>query len=104
METTRNCPTILMPAGRAIWWGARWAAGTAGGAGAAGTTRTKWCMFPASEFGHHFVDLFRLAFWTYGICFFTHAHGDNFKLFFALTALIFVNRHIFTSLTFFVLI
>jgi hypothetical protein len=43
------------------------------------------------------MGLFRLAFRTHSISFFAHAHSENFELFFALIALIFVNRHIFIS-------
>jgi len=90
-----------VPAGRTIWWRARWAARTARGTGSAGITRTKRWIFPATKVGHHFTGFFGFTFRTYRICFFIHAYGDNFKLFSTLIAFIFIYRHNFISLMFF---
>lgn len=90
----------LMPARRAVRWGAWRATGTAGCAVACGTAGTHGGIFAFSHLGNQFVSLFRFAFRADGVRLFTEAQRNHFKLFFAFIAFIFVYRHNFIFLTF----
>jgi hypothetical protein len=91
----------LMPARRAVRWGAWRATGTAGCAVARWTAGTHGGVFTFSHLGNQLMSLFRFAFRADGVRLFTEAQRNHFKLFFAFIAFIFVYRHNVIFLTFY---